>query len=112
MRPPGFQCGRVELLRGGVGGGEPAAAAAVALNGVAAAGVADLVADPIGEQFDGLHEADVLDLLEECVDVAAFPQPKQWKWPWLGRTWNDGDFSSWNRHRPFIESAPARRSWT
>ena len=30
----------------------------------------------------------------------------------VARTWNDGDFSSWNGHRPLSESAPARRNWT
>ena len=36
-----------------------------------AAGVGDGVADPVGEQLDGLDEGDVLDLLQERVDVAA-----------------------------------------
>ena len=33
------------------------------------------------------------------------PQPKQWQNPRAGVTWNDGDFSSWNGHRPFMRAA-------
>ena len=40
------------------------------------------------------------------------PQPKQWKTLRDGVTWNDGDFSSWNGHRPFSEPPPALRSVT
>ena len=62
----------VELLRRGVGGDQPAAAAPVALHvGRRRAGVGDGVADPVGEHLDRLDEADVLDLLQERVDVAA-----------------------------------------
>ena len=39
-------------------------------------------------------------------------QPKQWKKPREGVTWNDGDFSSWNGHSPFSEPPPALRSVT
>ena len=68
----GLQGRGVELLGGGVGGQQPAAAAAVALHvGRRRTGVGDGVADPVGQQLDGLDEADVLDLLEERVDVAA-----------------------------------------
>ena len=73
----GLQCRGVELLRGGVGGEQPAAAAAVALHvGGRAAGVGDGVTDPVGEQFNRLDEADTLDLLQEGVGVAAFPAPE------------------------------------
>ena len=67
----GFQCGGIEFLRGGVGGGQSAATAAVALHGVAAAGVGDRVADSVGEHLDRLDEADVFDLLHEGEDVPA-----------------------------------------
>jgi hypothetical protein len=40
------------------------------------------------------------------------PHPKQWNVPWLGRTLNDGLFSSWNGQRPFSAPAPARRNAT
>src|SRR5207245_8021225 len=40
------------------------------------------------------------------------PQPKQWKYPRAGLTWNDGVFSSWNGQRPFSEPPPAFLSWT
>ena len=39
-------------------------------------------------------------------------QPKQWKNPRAGVTWNDGDFSSWKGHSPFWEPPPALRSVT
>jgi hypothetical protein len=39
------------------------------------------------------------------------PQPKQWKVPRAGLAWNDGVFSSWNGHRPFMVP-PERRSVT
>jgi hypothetical protein len=39
--------------------------------GGGAAGVGDGVADAVGEHLDRLDEADVLDLLQERVDVAA-----------------------------------------
>ena len=39
-------------------------------------------------------------------------QPKQWQNPRAGVTWNDGDFSSWKGHRPFIEPPPALRRVT
>ena len=39
-------------------------------------------------------------------------QPKQWKSPRAGVTWNDGDFSSWNGHRPFSDPPPALRNVT
>ena len=68
----GLQRLGVELLGRGVGGDQPAAAAPVALHvGRRRAGVGDGVADPVGEHLDGLDEADVLDLLQERVDVAA-----------------------------------------
>jgi hypothetical protein len=35
------------------------------------------------------------------------PQPKQWYEPTDGRTLNDGDFSSWNGHRPLRDPPPA-----
>src|SRR5918999_5013718 len=38
-------------------------------------------------------------------------QPKQWKNPLLGLTWKEGDFSSWNGHRPLRLPPPALRSW-
>jgi len=38
--------------------------------------------------------------LEEPEDVAAHPQPKQWKKPLSRLTWNDGVFSAWNGHSP------------
>ena len=34
-------------------------------------------------------------------------QPKQWKKPREGVTWNEGDFSSWNGHSPFCDPPPA-----
>jgi hypothetical protein len=40
------------------------------------------------------------------------PQPKQWKNPRVGVTWNDGDFSSWKGQSPFCEPPPALRSVT
>ena len=40
------------------------------------------------------------------------PQPKQCQAPTAGRTLNDGDFSSWKGHRPFIEPGPAGRRVT
>ncbi|NCL73462.1 hypothetical protein AIIKEEIJ_00899 [Rhodococcus sp. YH1] len=61
----------VELLRGRVGGDEPGAGAPVALHRRTAALVVEGVADPVGELLDGLDEADVLDLLQERVHVAA-----------------------------------------
>src|SRR5215470_1893021 len=67
----GLQSVGVELLRGGIGGDQPAAAAAVALHAGRGAGVGDRVADAIGEQLDRLDEVDVLDLLDERVNVAA-----------------------------------------
>ena len=68
----GLQRGGVELLGRGVGGDQPAAAAAVALHtGAAAAAVGDGVADAVGQHLHGLDEADVFDLLDEGVDVAA-----------------------------------------
>src|SRR4051812_17035883 len=39
-------------------------------------------------------------------------QPKQCHTPSTGRTWNDGDFSSWNGHRPLRLPTPAGRSVT
>ncbi len=54
----GLQRRGVELLRGGVGGQQPAAAAAVALHvRRRRARVGDRVADPVGEQLDRLDEA-------------------------------------------------------
>ena len=72
----GLQRRRVELGRGRVGRDKPAAAAAVALDAGGRAGVVDRVADPVGEQFNRLDEADVFDLLDERVDVAAFAAAK------------------------------------
>ena len=40
------------------------------------------------------------------------PQPKQWNMPCVGRTVNEGDFSSWNGQSPLSEPAPARRRAT
>ena len=40
------------------------------------------------------------------------PQPKQCQNWRAGVTWNDGDFSSWKGHRPFIEPPPALRRVT
>ena len=40
------------------------------------------------------------------------PQPKQWYTFLAGLTVNDGDFSSWNGHRPFRLPPPAFFSWT
>src|SRR5438477_12065409 len=39
------------------------------------------------------------------------PQPKQWKNPLSGLTWNDGVFSEWNGQRP-LYVVPARFSGT
>ena len=39
-------------------------------------------------------------------------QPKQCHSPTAGRTWNDGDFSSWKGQRPLSEPDPARRRAT
>src|SRR5919107_603625 len=39
-------------------------------------------------------------------------QPKQWKLPCVGRTVNEGVFSSWKGQRPLSEPAPARRRAT
>ena len=72
----GFQGSGIELLRGRIRGDEPAAAAAIALNGVAPAGVGDRVPDSVGQQFDGFDETDVFDLLDEGVDVAALATPE------------------------------------
>src|SRR5262249_17076815 len=38
-------------------------------------------------------------------------QPKQYQRLRAGVTLNDGDFSSWNGHRPFSDPPPALRSW-
>ncbi|MEG8036695.1 hypothetical protein QP157_15695 [Sphingomonas sp. LR61] len=35
------------------------------------------------------------------------PQPKQWYRPTWGRTWNDGERSSWKGQSPFIDPTPA-----
>lgn len=80
----GLERRRVELRRGRVGRDEPAAAAAVALHAGGRAGVGDRVADPVGEQFDGLDEADVLDLLEERVHVAALAAAEAVEVPVVG----------------------------
>ncbi len=67
-----FQRRRIERLRLGVGGGQPAATSPIALHvGGRGAGVADGVPDPVGQQLDGLDKADVFDLLEEGIHVAA-----------------------------------------
>ena len=66
-----FQRGRVERQRLGIGGGQPAATAPITLHVAGRPGVADRVPDPVGEQFDGLDEADVFDLLDEGIHVAA-----------------------------------------
>src|SRR5882724_11093951 len=50
--------------------------------------------------------------ITKSITLPPSPQPKQWNVPCVGRTLNDGDFSSWNGHRPFSEPAPARRSAT
>ena len=81
----GLQRRGVELLRGGVGGQQPAAAATVALHiRRRRTRVGDRVADPVGEQLDGLDEADVLDLLDERVDVAALAAAEAVKMPVVG----------------------------
>src|ERR1700752_4035327 len=72
-RLAGVQRRRVELGRGRVGPDEPAATTAIALHAGGRPGVADGVADPVGEQLNRLDEADVLDLLDERVHVAALP---------------------------------------
>ena len=53
----GLQRLGVELLRGGVGGDQPAATSPVALHAGRRPGVGDGVADAVGEQFDRLDEA-------------------------------------------------------
>ena len=68
----GFQCSRIELLRSGIRDDQAAPAAAIPLHTGTAAGVADRVTDPVGQQFHRLHEADMFHLLHECVDVATF----------------------------------------
>src|SRR5690349_21451372 len=50
--------------------------------------------------------------MTKSMALPASPHPKQWKVPCVGRTLNDGVFSSWKGHRPFSEPAPARRSAT
>ena len=48
-----------------------------------------------------------------CTNLITSPpawQPKQWNNPRAGVTLNDGDFSSWNGHRPFRLPPPALRS--
>ena len=72
LRLRGFQRRGVERQRLGIGGEQPAATAPVTLHGGRRRpGVADRVPDPVGQQFDGLDEADVFDLLDEGVHVAA-----------------------------------------
>ena len=81
----GLQRLGVERLRRGVGGDQPAAAAAVALHvGGRRAGVGDRVADAVGEHLDRLDEADVLDLLQERVDVAALAAAEAVEVPVVG----------------------------
>ncbi len=81
----GLQGRGVELLRRRVGGQQPAAAASVALHvRRGRTRVGDGVADPVGEQLDGLDEADVLDLLDERVDVAALAAAEAVKMPVVG----------------------------
>ena len=75
----------VELLRRGVGRQQPAAAAPVTLDvGRRAARVGDGVADAVGEQFDGLDERDVFDLLEERVHVTTLTAPEAVEVPVVG----------------------------
>ncbi|SHW87634.1 Uncharacterised protein [Mycobacteroides abscessus subsp. abscessus] len=75
----------VELLRGGVRGEQPAAAALVPLHiGGRRPLVADGVVQPVGEQFDGFDEGDVLDLLHERVDVAALGAAEAVEQPMVG----------------------------
>ena len=71
LRLRGFQRRYVECQRLGIGGEQPAATAPVALHAGGRPGVADRVPDPVGQQFDGLDEADVFDLLDEGIHVAA-----------------------------------------
>ena len=71
LRLRGFQRRRVERQRLSIGGEQPAATAPVTLHTGGRAGVADRVPDPVGQYFDGLDEADVFDLLDERVHVAA-----------------------------------------
>src|ERR1700761_4644647 len=63
---------RVERLRLGVGRDQPAATPPVALHvGRGGPGVGDGVPDPVGQHLDRLDEADVFDLLDEGIHVAA-----------------------------------------
>ena len=61
----------VELLGGGVHRDQPGPGAAVALDAGAPALVGQRVAHPLGQALDGLHEAEVLHLLDELDGVAA-----------------------------------------
>ena len=81
----GLQGRGIELLGGRVGGEQPAAAASVALHvRRGRTGVGDGVADPVGEQLDGFDEADVLDLLDERVDIAALAAAEAVEMPVVG----------------------------
>ena len=69
--------------------------------------------DPAGEVLDGLGEAAARrPSARTTMTSPPSPQPKQWYRPTCGRTWKDGDRSSWNGHRPFIEPTPADFSVT
>ncbi len=103
----------VELLRDPVGLDEPlprrALGAVVARVAVLAAqGDADLVGQPL----HGLGERQPVDLHDERDDVATLLAAEAVEELALGLTLNDGDFSSWNGQRPFIDPPPALRSVT
>ena len=67
----------------------------------------------VGEPLDGLGEGEPVDLHQEGDDVAALLAARSsGRSRATGVTWNDGDFSSWNGHRPFSEPPPALRSVT
>lgn len=75
----------VELLRGGVGGEQPAAAALVPLHiGGRRTLVADGVVQPVGEQLHSFDKGDVLDLLHERVDVTTLGAAEAVEQPMVG----------------------------
>ena len=65
-----------------------------------------------GQALDRLGEGEVVDLLHERDDVAALAAAEAVVAADGGRTWNDGDFSSWNGHSPLSEPTPRGRRVT
>ena len=90
-----------------------ARAAAVALHvGGRRPGVGDGVAEPVGELLDGLDEADVLDLLQEAIDVAALAAAEAVEMPVVGPDVEGRRLLVVERAQALERVAPARRSVT